>query len=163
MRKGGGEPYIVHPFQVALMLVDLGAPSTTVQAGLLHDVVEDCDEWTIERVHIEFGEVVASTVAEVTEDKSRTWAERKQHAIDIVPALSDGALLVKACDKLQNLQSLARLLAEADDAAQVWSGFRGGRDATLRMDAGLVRALVGRVEERLARSLHAALEAVREA
>ena len=49
-RKGDATPYITHPFHVALLLARSGADDVTIQAGLLHDVVEDCEGWTPERV-----------------------------------------------------------------------------------------------------------------
>ncbi len=50
-RKGDGSvPYIVHPIHAALILARAGADEITILAGVLHDVVEDCEEWTLERV-----------------------------------------------------------------------------------------------------------------
>ena len=71
-RKGGGVPYILHPLHVTLILARVGADEVTLQAAILHDVVEDCDGWTLERVEREFGSEVRSVVAEVTEDKSKS-------------------------------------------------------------------------------------------
>ena len=160
-RKGSSAPYAVHPLHVALMLAHLGADVEVAQAGLLHDVVEDCEEWTVARVEEQFGARVASIVAELTEDKDRPWRERKEHAIAGVPELSADAVLVKACDKLQNLQSLGQALREAEDAGAVWARFNGGRERSLEVAERLVRALAPRVGTELAASLHAALEAVR--
>jgi myo-inositol-1(or 4)-monophosphatase len=153
-RKGADrQPYVVHPMQVGLMLARLGHDHEVVQAGILHDVVEDCDGWTIERITIEFGARVGGIVDELTEDKSLSWAERKQGWIDAVPLLSREAASAKACDKLHNLASLADELERAADTAQVWARFHGGRDETLRMSAGLVEALAERVERELAYAL----------
>ena len=85
-RKGAGEvPYVTHPIHACLMLARLGADKETIQAAILHDVVEDCEDWTTERVAAEFGERVAGIVADLTEDKSGTWKERKAAAIEHVP------------------------------------------------------------------------------
>ncbi len=152
-RRGGDTPYAVHPLHVAFLLAKHGAEDEVIQAGLLHDVVEDCDEWTIERLHGEFGSRVAEIVAELTEDKSCTWTERKQAAIDRVPSMSSDAAFVKACDKLHNLESLLSQLEQTSDPELVWKRFRGGRDATLAMDKELVAALERRIESRLAAAL----------
>ena len=160
VRRGTSDPYAVHPLHVALMLGRLGASSIVIQAGLLHDVVEDCDDWTEERVSAEFGAEVAAIVGELTEEKERSWEERKQAAIDSVPALSQGALVIKACDKLHNLRSLAASLRSAGTPHAVWSRFRGGRERTLLKSRLLVEALASRVEAGLAEALRESLEAV---
>lgn len=145
-RKGlDRAPYVVHPVHVALMLARLGASEEAIQAGLLHDVVEDCDSWTLARVEEEFGTGVASIVAQLTEDKSLPWHARKQQAIDDVPRLSAEAALVKACDKLHNLRTLLEEVQAAQVAeALVWRQFKGGRDRTLEMARGLIAALESR-------------------
>ncbi len=166
LRRHSGAPYVVHPVHIGLMLSRLGADSDVVQAGLLHDVVEDSDEWTLERIEIEFGVRVASIVAELTEDKSRTWGERKETGVRSIPELSEGALLVKALDKLHNLVSLGRALRDADDADAVWSAFRGGRDRSIEMARRAVGALVERLgaeQPGLAHDLQCALDGLREA
>ena len=155
-------PYIVHPVHVALLLARLDQDDVVIQAALLHDVVEDCDDWTSERLEEAFGPRVAGVVAEVTEDKSRTWGERKQTAIDHVPHLSPEGVAVKACDKLHNLRSLVAELRETDDRDALWSRFNGGRDRTLAMSRGLVEALLPRVDERLAEALRAVLRDLEE-
>lgn len=161
VRRGDSKaPYVVHPLHVAIMLARWGMDEDVIVAGILHDVVEDCDEWTIARVEQEFGTHLASIVAELTEDKERSWEERKQTGIDKVADLSPQAATVKAVDKLHNLHSLAVYLRQADDCTLVWARFRGGRDGTLRVARAMVEALVARVDPRLARSLELALQSV---
>ncbi len=154
--------YVSHPLHVALLLARLGASSNRLQVALLHDVVEDCDGWSVARVELEFGPEVARTVAELTEDKSRTWEERKRAQVDHVPSLSPDALAVKAADKLHNLRTLAEDLRAARDPDLVWSRFRGGRERTLAMSRELVAALADRCETRcetrLAEALRAAMD-----
>ncbi|HTF89302.1 MAG TPA: HD domain-containing protein [Planctomycetota bacterium] len=162
-RKGDdASPYVTHPMHVALMLARFGLDDDVVAAGLLHDVVEDCPEWSLERVQSEFGAHVAGIVAQLTEDKSRTWAERKQAAVDKVPHMSPEAASVKACDKLHNLHSLVNQLRAAPDAEAVWSKFNGGRDRTLAASHELVEALASRVDPRIAKALRAALKSLYE-
>jgi (p)ppGpp synthase/HD superfamily hydrolase len=162
LRKGEAEvPYITHPLHVALILAQWGLESEVVQAGVLHDVVEDCEGWSIERVDAEFGAGVAELVAALTEDKSKSWAERKQYAVDHVADMPLGAAMVKAADKLHNLCSLRADLEASADASEVWERFRGKREGTLRMAEALVTALEARLEARLTVDLRATLEALR--
>ncbi|HKX45817.1 MAG TPA: HD domain-containing protein, partial [Planctomycetota bacterium] len=127
-RKGDPtKPYAVHPTHVALLLARLGADDAVLQAALLHDVVEDCEGWTVERVAAEFGERVGAIVAEVSEDKALSWEERKREAIRRAPRLSAEAAAVQAADKLHNLASLREQLELAADPAVVWARFKGGR------------------------------------
>lgn len=162
LRRGSDAPYVIHPIQVALALSGLGASVTVIQAGVLHDVVEDCEDWTCARIHVEFGAQVAGLVAEVTEDKSLSWKVRKEHGIQVVPELSEGALLIKACDKLHNLTSLAASLESVEDAALVWGRFRGKREGTLETSGRLVEALCLRVSSDLGEQLRSALGRVRQ-
>jgi len=154
VRKGlEPAPYVTHPMQIALLLARLGFDDTLIQAGLLHDVVEDCDGWTLARVEQEFGPEVRSIVAELTEDKSKSWEARKRWAVEHTVHMSPAALTVKAADKLHNLQSLVQELRSASDPATVWTKFKGGKERTLAMSSALVEALVPRVDERLGRAL----------
>jgi myo-inositol-1(or 4)-monophosphatase len=150
-------PYVAHPIQVALILARLGHPSRVLQAALLHDVVEDCEGWTVTRVEREFGTEVARTVAELTEDKTLTWEERKRAQIDHAPHLSPDALAVKAADKLHNLCTLAADLRAAADPMSVWFRFRGGRERTLAMSRELVDAIAARCDAQLASALRTAI------
>lgn len=160
-RKGSAEcPYVVHPLHVALMLARFGVEEETIQAGLLHDVVEDGPGWTLERVEREFGPRVAAIVGELTEDKTRSWDERKRAGIDQVAHMSPQAASVKAADKLHNLHSLVGELRASSDPDKVWAKFKGGRDKTIAMSQELVDALCRRTDAKLCRALRAALKAL---
>ncbi len=161
LRKGdGGVPYVVHPLHAALMLARIGADEATIEAAILHDVVEDCEGWTLARIEDEFGAGTASIVADLTEDKSKTWEERKRWAVEHVPHMSPEAVAVKAADKLHNLTSLLVDLETAANSADVWTQFRGGRERTLQMAAELIGALAGRADPRLVRALEETLAAI---
>ena len=153
-------PYIVHPIHAALILARAGADETAILAGILHDVVEDCEGWTLERVTNEFGERVSQVVAEVTEDKSQTWLERKQTAVDHVPEMSNEGALVKAADKLHNLSTLLAELRAAESHEQVWQHFNGTPEATLAMSRALVEALAHRLDGGIGKALVQTLEAL---
>jgi (p)ppGpp synthase/HD superfamily hydrolase len=161
-KDGMGTPYVTHPLHVSLMLARAGLDDDVVVAGLLHDVVEDCDAWTLARVDSEFGAHVAAIVGQLTEDKSRTWDERKRAGVEHVAHMSPEAASVKACDKLHNLRSLREQLEAADDHDAVWSRFTGGRDRTLSMASDLVAALSKRIDAKLARALQNALRMLQE-
>lgn len=100
-----GTPYIVHPVRVAVSLVDelnLYSP-TLICSALLHDVIEDSDI-TREDVGQMFGEQIAEVVWLLTklEDVSLT-----QYLASIEAAAHTGAPIVKLCDRLDNLRSVA--------------------------------------------------------
>jgi (p)ppGpp synthase/HD superfamily hydrolase len=161
VRKGSSDvPYVTHPIHCAIVLARLGHRDEVLEAALLHDVVEDCDGWTIARVEREFGGVVASIVAELTEDKTKSWEERKRGQVEHVATMSAEALAVKAADKLHNLRTLCRDLEAAPDPRIVWNRFTGGRERTLAMSRALVDALRPRVEPSLAHALEEAMSAL---
>ncbi len=161
VRRGDSQaPYVVHPLHVALMLARFGLEEDVIVAGLLHDVVEDCEDWTCERVEDEFGIHLASIVAELTEDKQKDWEERKRACIDKVARMSPQAATVTAFDKLHNLHNLVLDLRAAESPELIWRRFRGGREGTLRVTRELIAALRLRVDPRIARALESALQAV---
>lgn len=124
-RKGNGRPYIYHPLNVGKILARAGFSKEVVAAGILHDVVEDTDI-TIEEIEKHFGKIVAYLVEAHTEDKSKTWEERKQHTIEVVES---GSLEVKAliaADKYDNLQSLIEDYQVLGD--KLWDVFKRGYD-----------------------------------
>ncbi|MBL4769714.1 MAG: bifunctional (p)ppGpp synthetase/guanosine-3',5'-bis(diphosphate) 3'-pyrophosphohydrolase [Planctomycetes bacterium] len=156
-RKGSSIPYISHPMHVAMMLSRMGCDAGMVQAGLLHDVVEDCDDWTTERVRAEFGSDVAELVEELTEESGDSWEARKQAAVDKVATMTDRAATLKACDKLHNLSTLAIALEESSDPETVWSHFSRGPESTIEKSLGLVDALSHRIDPALSDELSMAL------
>ena len=83
-RKGTNLPFIIHPLEVAAIVAAMTLDEDMLCAAVLHDVVEDCDDISIEDIRHEFGDVVASYVYQESEDKSKTWVERKGHSIDFL-------------------------------------------------------------------------------
>lgn len=158
-RKGLSDvPYVTHVVHVGLILSQLGYDEAVISAGILHDIVEDCEGWTIERVTREFGPDVSAIVAELTEDKAKSWDERKEDGVRRVRGMSPPAVAVKAADKLHNLRCLVADLNAAHERDHVWSKFKGGRARTLEMSARLVAELEARADPRLARALRSALD-----
>ena len=128
-RKGQpGVPYVVHPLHVGMLLSRHGARPPVVAAGILHDVMEDSGVARADLASA-FDDEVAAIVVEVSEDKSRTWEQRKLHTIGRIATMSDGARAVTAADKVHNLADLRRLLAVRGE--EVWKLFRRGREPTL--------------------------------
>ncbi len=153
LRRGSPVPYAVHPLHAAFMLARLGLSETAIQAALLHDVVEDCPSWTLARLESEFGAAVASIVEQLTEDKSRTWEQRKRAGIERVASMTPDALAVKAADKLHNLASLARELQHTQDVDEFWGRYRGGRERTLAIAGELSSLLAPLVPAALGEAL----------
>lgn len=125
LRKSSGMAYISHPMRVAKILANAGFSATVIAAGFTHDTVEDTSI-TIEDIQREFGDAVAKLVAFNTEDKDKSWEERKQHTIDHLgnATLEEKALVV--ADKYANLLELVHQYDEKGEA--LWSAFKRGKE-----------------------------------
>lgn len=101
-------PYVNHLISVANYIVNIGKVTdvTVLQAAILHDLVEDIKEYSIDDVTNMFGSQVSSIVSEVTDDKSLSKVERKRLQVENAPKKSVGAKLVKLADKLHNCSDL---------------------------------------------------------
>ena len=88
-RKGTRIPYIVHPLETALIASMLTNDEEILAAALLHDTIEDTGV-TYEDLKQEFGTRVADLVAAESEDKSKTWIERKGHTLEHLKTASPG-------------------------------------------------------------------------
>src|SRR5699024_1732494 len=109
--------------RVAKRLGEAGFSDELVAAGFLHDVVEDTPI-EMEEIQRTFGEKVARLVAAHTEDKSKSWKERKQHTIDTVKKADKEVKYLIVADKLDNLLSVEASMDELGDA--VWDNFNAG-------------------------------------
>ncbi|WP_405099087.1 HD domain-containing protein [Oceanobacillus sp. FSL H7-0719] len=124
-RKSGNTPYITHPIRVAKILENAGASDALVSAGFLHDVVEDTSI-EIEEIEEAFSPEVANLVRSHTEDKSKSWQERKQHTIDTLKTADFDVKQLIVADRLDNLLSIERDLQEIGTA--IWDIFNAGFD-----------------------------------
>lgn len=104
VRKGSGLPYIIHPLEVWQILRNNYCPVNVQIAGLLHDTLEDTDA-TPEEIENLFGREILEIVQTESEDKSKTWKERKQHTIDHLATSSKETMQVCCADKLSNCRA----------------------------------------------------------
>lgn len=132
-RKATGLPYIIHPLGVAHILAEVGiADPITLQAALLHDVLEDTPT-SRDVLEKKFGAEVLSVVDEVTDDKSLTKAERKRLQIQHARSMSERARCVKLADKIHNLSSLIDLPPDDWDVQRVQGYFVWARKVVAAM------------------------------
>jgi len=113
-RRSSGEPYLVHPLEVAYILADLQVDTASIVAGMLHDVVEDTLT-TIESVGAHFGADVAHIVAGVTKISKLEFASPAEAEAEnlrkMILAMVDDVrvILVKLADRLHNMRTLRHL------------------------------------------------------
>ena len=125
-RRGKGFPYIVHPMEAMGIVATMTTDQELLAAAALHDTVEDTDV-TVEQIRAEFGERIASLVADESEERSEgiseeeSWHDRKRAAIAHLAKASRDAKMVALGDKLSNIRAIAHDYAEMGDA--LWKRF----------------------------------------
>lgn len=108
IRKGTKKPYIVHPLEVADIVATMTSDEEILSAAVLHDTIEDCAGVTEEILRAHFGERVASLVAGESEDKSKSWEERKGTTIRRLKEESRELQMIALADKLSNMRDIDR-------------------------------------------------------
>jgi guanosine-3',5'-bis(diphosphate) 3'-pyrophosphohydrolase len=117
-KRLSGDPYITHPLAVATILAELGMPSQTICAALLHDTIEDTP-YTLTQLRADFGEDVAALVDGVTKlDKVKYGESAEAETVrKMVVAMSRDirVLVIKLADRLHNMRTLRYLAREKQE------------------------------------------------
>lgn len=110
------EPYIIHPVEVASILAELNSDSQTIAAGLLHDVLEDCDVKPKE-IEDRFGKAVKLIVEGVTKLGKFSFSSKEERQAEnfrkLIVAIAEDVrvVLVKLADRLHNMRTLDHMSA----------------------------------------------------
>ena len=116
-KRGSGEPYIIHPLNVAYILADIGLDDSTICAALLHDVVEDTDI-TDADLRKEFSDEIADMVAGVTKLSKIQFATVEEQQVEdyrkmfLAMGKDIRVILIKLADRLHNMRTLKYLKRE---------------------------------------------------
>src|ERR1035438_9193440 len=119
--RASGEPYIIHPLEVAEVLAEMKMDSTSIAAGLLHDSVEDTPA-TNEEIAAGFGEQVAHIVEGVTNIDKIEFANREDRQAEnvrkmLLAMVTDvRVVLIKLADRLHNMRTLEHLQPDRQEA-----------------------------------------------
>ncbi|EOV0142702.1 bifunctional GTP diphosphokinase/guanosine-3',5'-bis pyrophosphate 3'-pyrophosphohydrolase [Vibrio vulnificus] len=112
--RSSGEPYIIHPVAVARILADMRLDVETLQAALLHDVIEDCDA-SKEDLEAQFGHTVAELVDGVSKLDKLKFRDRKEAQAEnfrkmVLAMVQDiRVILIKLADRTHNMRTLGAL------------------------------------------------------
>ncbi|HEY6969861.1 MAG TPA: bifunctional (p)ppGpp synthetase/guanosine-3',5'-bis(diphosphate) 3'-pyrophosphohydrolase [Candidatus Angelobacter sp.] len=112
--RASGEPFLIHPIEVSLVLADMKLDSTAIAAGLLHDAIEDTPV-TDDDVRREFGDHVVQIVEGVTKIDKIDFASREERQAEnvrkmVLAMVNDiRVVLIKLADRLHNMRTLKHL------------------------------------------------------
>ena len=112
--RASGQPYLVHPLEVASVLADMKMDAVSVAAGLLHDAIEDTNVTSVE-IRQEFGEQVAHIVEGVTKISRIDFSSQEEAQAEslrkMMLAMVDDirVILIKLADRLHNMRTLDHL------------------------------------------------------
>ena len=130
-KRKSGEPYIIHPTNVAYTIAELGLDEQTICAALLHDVIEDT-EATYEDVKKEFGNEIADMVDGVTKLKQIQYASIEENQVEnyrkmfLAMGKDIRVIIIKLADRLHNMRTLEflrkeRQVAIAEETMQLYA------------------------------------------
>lgn len=129
--RKSGEPYIIHPLQVAYILAGIGLDEATICAALLHDVVEDTSA-THEDIIREFGQEIADMVAGVTKLGKLQFSTTEEQQVEdyrkmfLAMGKDIRVILIKLADRLHNMRTLKfltrdRQIANAKETMDIYA------------------------------------------
>ncbi len=110
-KRSSGEPFSIHPIEVAKILIDMGMDVDTITAGLLHDTIEDT-ETTQEELERRFGSEVAMLVDGVTKLSRLSYKTKEEQQVEnlrkmfLAMAKDIRVIIIKLADRLHNLRTL---------------------------------------------------------
>jgi guanosine-3',5'-bis(diphosphate) 3'-pyrophosphohydrolase len=119
--RASGEPYVIHPLEVAEVLTEMKLDATAIAAGLLHDAVEDTPA-TSEQIEADFGDQVAHIVEGVTKIDKIQFANREDRQAEnvrkmLLAMVTDvRVVLIKLADRLHNMRTLEHLQPDRREA-----------------------------------------------
>src|SRR6478736_4320634 len=119
-KRKSGDPYFIHPASVAGIITELKLDTASVCAGLLHDVVEDTLA-TTDDIERDFGQEVAFLVDGVTKLSKINFASKEDRQAEnfrkmlVAMARDIRVLLVKLCDRLDNMRTLEFMKPDSQD------------------------------------------------
>ena len=114
--RESGEPYFIHPLEVSKIVMDMGMDAASVTAAVLHDVVEDGDNVTVETIQQLFGDEIAKLVdgvTKLTKSGKQTYITKKQEQSEnlrklfLAIAADVRVVIIKLADRLHNMRTLA--------------------------------------------------------
>ena len=130
-KRHSGEPYIIHPLNVAYILADVGMDDSTICAALLHDVVEDTDA-TDEDLRKNFGNEISDMVAGVTKLGKVQFASVEEQQVEdyrkmfLAMGKDIRVIIIKLADRLHNMRTLKylkrdRQIANAKETMEIYA------------------------------------------
>ena len=111
--------------EVMQILTENNCSKNVIIAGILHDTLEDTDTKPQE-IEAEFGKDILELVKTESEDKTKTWKERKQHTINCLKTDTLETKLVCCADKLSNIRSMYADFQNC--GADLWKRFNAPKD-----------------------------------
>ena len=146
-KRASGDPYSVHPIEVANILTELKLDSATITTGLLHDTIEDTYA-TYETIKGEFGDEVADLVDGVTKisvlENTATSNSKAENFRKLILATSKDirVLLVKIADRLHNMRTIKAISKECFIPITVGGGIKSIDDIILLLTNGADRVSI---------------------
>ncbi len=109
--RKSGEPYIVHPVQVSLILADMQQDYCAICGALLHDTIEDTD-YTLDKLRADFGDTIAEIVDGVTKLSNIPYSSKEEQKMEtfrkmfLAMAKDLRVMLIKLADRIHNMRTL---------------------------------------------------------